>query len=112
MQRPACRRHAHPLKGHIQPFLQPLRHLTGQLRHLADIVDLTVYHGALFVLRHLHVEYLEAVTVGLSDHTDHAASANVKRINQIVFLCFVFTHAILAPLYSFSLLLSMALKAP
>ena len=27
-------------------------------------------------------------------------------------LCFVFTHAILAPLYAFSLSLSMALKAP
>ena len=112
MQRASRRRNAHALQRNIEPLLQPLRHLPHHLRYLADIIDLTVYHGALFVLRRLHVEYLEAVTVGLSDHTDHAASANVKRINQIVFLCFVFTHAILAPLYAFSLSLSMALKAP
>ena len=111
MQRPACRRHAHPLKGHIQPFLQPLRHLTGQLRHLVDIVDLTVQHGPLLVLRRFHVQHLEAVTLGLAHNADHTAGADVKRKNQVISLCFVFTHAD-APLYSFFPSFSMALKAP
>ena len=77
-QGPAGRRHADPLQANPQAALQAFRNAPGQGAHLLDVVDLTVQHGTLAVLRHFYVQDLDSVPHCFSYHAHYAARADIQ----------------------------------
>ena len=71
---------------HSGLLFQPRDDLAGDLRHLLDVLDLAVEHGALAVILLFDGHDMEAPAFGAADHADDAAGADVQREDLVLLL--------------------------
>ena len=81
----------------LQLSFQPFRHNACQIRHLLDIVNLSIHHGTVFMLFHFDTQNLEPVSHRRPHNAHDAACANVQSEHNIGILRFIFRHTGSAP---------------